>query len=371
MNPLETAGILAGAVVAGLVVHLLLFSVLRRAVAGHRASAEHSLVAHVELPGRVVLPLVGLEVALGAIGLADPVGTILVHLVGVLLVASVAWLVVGSTYVLDDVILARYQMDVADNLRSRRIATQIQVLRRVAVAVVAVVALAIVLLSIPEVRAAGAGLLASAGVLGVVAGIAARPTATNVVAGIQIALSQPIRVDDVVVVEGQWGRVEEIALTYVVVRVWDLRRLVLPISYFVEQPFENWTRSTADILGWVFVQVDYSAPVDALRHQFEDILASSPHWDGKVGVLQVTTLGTETMQLRALMSSADSSRSWELQCEVRERLVQFIRDRHPGALPHLRVRPWAGPAGEPGNGHAPHHSEVDDASPRDGHRGGS
>jgi small-conductance mechanosensitive channel len=143
-----------------------------------------------------------------------------------------------------------------------------------------------------------------------VVGIAARPTATNVVAGVQIALSQPIRVDDVVVVETQWGRIEEIALTDVVVRVWDLRRLVLPISYFVDQPFENWTRSTADILGWVYVEVDDTAPVEELRRAFREIVAGSPNWNGKVCGLQVTNLGSETMQLRALMISADSTRSW-------------------------------------------------------------
>lgn len=342
MSPLEIAGTLVGAAVVGLLVQVLLFAALRRMVTRPRASAERSLVGRLVAPGRLVMPLLGIELALGAIGLADPVGTILVHGIGVLLAVSVAWLVVRSTYVLDDLILDRYQLDVPDNLRSRRVRTQIQVLRRITVVVVAFVTLAVILLSFPQVRAAGAGLLASAGLIGVVAGVAARPTATNVVAGLQIALSQPIRVDDVVVVQTQWGRIEEIALTYVVVRVWDLRRLVLPISYFISQPFENWTRSTSDIMGWVFVQVDYAAPVDELRHAFEAILAASPNWDGKVGILQVTTLGTETMQLRALMSSTDSSRSWDLQCEVREHLIGYVQQHCPWALPHLRVRSFDG-----------------------------
>jgi small-conductance mechanosensitive channel len=185
----------------------------------------------------------------------------------------------------------------------------------------------------------GAGLLASAGVAGLVAGVAARPTATNVVAGLQIALSQPIRVDDVVVVEDEWGRVEEIALTYVVIRVWDLRRLVLPISYFITNPFENWTRATADILGWVYLQVDYSAPVDDIRRHLYEVLCSSPNWDGNVWNLQVTDAGPSTIQLRALMSARDSSTSWDLQCEVREKLVAYLQERHPGALPRLRTEP--------------------------------
>lgn len=344
MSPLELAGVIVGAAVAGLVVDVVLFAVLRRMVRSTRVTVERSLVEKLELPGRFVLPLLGAELAIGALDIRPPADTILVHGVGVLLALSLAWLAVRSTYVLDDVILARYQMDVANNLRSRRVRTQIQVLRRLTVVVVAVITLAVILLSFPQVRAAGAGLLASAGVIGIVAGVAAKPTATNVMAGLQIALSQPIRVDDVVVVQTQWGRIEEISLTYVVVRVWDLRRLVLPISYFIEQPFENWTRSTADIMGWVFINVDYAAPVAELRAAFEAILAGSPNWDGKVGVLQVTTLGTETMQLRCLMSSSDSSRSWDLQCEVREKMIAHIQERCAWALPHLRVRPFDGRA---------------------------
>lgn len=349
VSSLEVAGVVAGAAAAGLLVQLVVFALLRRAVRRGMPPIERSLVDKLDLPGRFVMPLLGAELALGALSLPGTTGTVVVHGVGALLAIALAWLVVRSTYVLDDVILDRYRMDVADNLRARRVRTQIQVLRRVTVVVVAVVTLAVILLSFPEVRAAGAGLLASAGVVGIVVGVAARPTATNVVAGLQIAVSQPIRVDDVVVVQTQWGRIEEIALTYVVVRIWDLRRLVVPVSYFVDQPFENWTRSTADILGWVFIQVDYTAPVDELRRAFEQILAGSSNWDGKVGALQVTTLGTETMQLRALMSSADSSRSWDLQCEVREQMIAYIQQHCPGALPHLRVRPVGHDGGPPGS----------------------
>ena len=342
MNALELAAVIVGAAVAGFLAHLVLFSVLRRVVRSNRVTVGRSFVQKLELPGRFMLPLLGAELAIGALNIRFPSESILVHAVGVLLAISVAWLAIRSTYVLDDVILDRYQLDVADNLRSRRVRTQIQVLRRVIAVVVAVITVAVILLSFPQVRAAGAGLLASAGVIAIVAGVAAKPTATNVMAGLQIALSQPIRVDDVVVVQTHWGRIEEISLTYVVVRDWDLRRLVLPIAYFIEQPFENWTRATADIMGWVYVNVDYAAPVAELRTAFETILADSPNWDGKVGVLQVTTLGTETMQLRCLMSSPDSSRSWDLQCEVREKMISHIQEHCDWALPHLRVRPFEG-----------------------------
>ncbi len=334
------AAIVVGATVGSALAAVLVFALLGQIVR-HRPSSVvvRSLVTRLRAPGRVVVPLVALDASAASAGLPGIAETVVVHVAGALLVAAVAWLVVRTTYVFDDLLLARYPLDAPDNLRARRVHTQVQVLRRVTVAVVSFLAVGVVLLGIPNVRAAGIGLLASAGLVGVVGGIAARPTASNLVAGIQIAISQPIRVDDVVVVDGHWGRVEEIALTYVVFRVWDLRRLVVPVSYFVSQPFENWTRSTADILGWVHLEVDYAAPVDEIRTAFHDILSASPDWDGKVATLQVTGLGTETMQLRALMSSPDSSRSWNLQCEVRERLVAYLQDRCPWALPRLRTEP--------------------------------
>jgi small-conductance mechanosensitive channel len=332
------AGVVVGVTVGSALVGVLAFAVLGRLVRRRPDDViVRSLLTRVRAPGRVVVPLVALDAAAGSAGLPGTAETVVVHVAGALLVVAVAWLVVRTTYVFDDLLLARYRLDAPDNLRARRVHTQVQVLRRVTAAVVSVLAIAVVLLGIPEVRAAGIGLLASAGLVGVVGGIAARPTASNLVAGLQIAISQPIRVDDVVVVDGHWGRVEEIALTYVVVRVWDLRRLVVPVSYFVSQPFENWTRSTADILGWVHLEVDYTAPVDAIRTAFREIVAASPNWDGKVATLQVTGLGTETMQLRALMSSPDSSRSWDLQCEVRERLVAHLQEECPWALPRLRT----------------------------------
>jgi small-conductance mechanosensitive channel len=330
-------GILIGVLLLSLFAHSLGFFFLRRAVDGRGKSLQESLVRNVRWPTRIIVALAALEVALTRVTVGARVRSDLLHGVGVALVFAVGFLIVRLTYVFDDVILARYRLNVRDNLKARRIHTQIQVLRRVTVVVVAVVSAAVVLLSFRQVRVAGAGLLASAGVVGIVAGVAARPTATNLVAGLQIAISQPIRVDDVVVVEGRWGRIEQIALTYVVVRLWDLRRLVLPISYFIQNPFENWTRSTADILGWVFLEVDFTAPVERIRARFHQILATSPNWDGKVGVLQVTDVGSETMQLRASMSSPDSSRSFDLQCEVREQLIAFIRTDCPEALPRRRT----------------------------------
>ena len=328
--------VLAVVAAAMVTLHAVGVAVLRRKVTGRSHLLARSALEHSVRPLQAVLPLAGLEIALTTVRLPGRLGPILLHVFGVGLILACAWLVVGLSYVIDDMVLGRYRLDVEDNLHARQVHTQIQVLRRVTAVVVTVVAVSLVMLSFSEVRTAGAGLLASAGLVGVVAGIAAKPAATNVVAGLQIAVSQPIRVDDVVVVEGHWGRIEQIALTYVVVRVWDMRRLVVPISYFIETPFENWTRTSADILGWVHLEVDYTAPVEILRRQLREIAKGSADWDGKVCVLQVTGLGSETMQLRALLSSPDSSRSWNLQCEVREKMVQFLREEFPSALPHRR-----------------------------------
>jgi small-conductance mechanosensitive channel len=202
---------------------------------------------------------------------------------------------------------------------------------------VSILAFGTMLMTFEKVRQLGTTILASAGVLGIVVGMAAQRTIATFIAGIQIAITQPIRVDDVVIVENEWGRIEEITLTYVVVRIWDLRRLIVPITYFIEKPFQNWTRISADILGTVFIYTDYTVPVDAIREQLQKILNESEHWDKKVCVLQVTSATDRTMELRALMSAADASMAWTLRCEVREKLLEFIKAEYPQALPRLRT----------------------------------
>lgn len=282
------------------------------------------------------LLLGALEVAVVSLPFPPPWDNAIGHLVGAALVVALAWLAVKVTYVVDDVVLARHSIEVEDNLRARQLKTQLDLVRRVLVVLIVLVAISAILLSIPQVRAVGAGLLASAGLLGIIAGIAAQPLFSNMVAGIQIALTQPVRTDDVVVIAGDWGRIEEIHLTYAVVKVWDLRRLIVPISFFTTQSFENWTRSAADIIGTVYIEVDYSAPVARVRQRMMEICAQSPNWDGKVASLQVTNLGL-TMQLRAVVSSANSSRSWDLQCEIREQLIDYLQHEHPQCLPRLRT----------------------------------
>jgi small-conductance mechanosensitive channel len=325
------------AVALGAAIAFVVIRLVRALNARHRNEVRTAALRRLRDPFVVVLPLLAMLGALHFVRLTAEAQGDFHHVIALLLVAVAAWALARSLEVIEDLVLAFYDIDSADNLKARKLQTQIRVFRRVLVVVIVMVAVAIGLYSIPSVRLAGAGLLASAGIVSIIAGIASKPVASNMIAGIQIALAQPIRLDDVVVIEGHWGRVEEISLTYVVVRVWDLRRLVLPISYFVTNSFENWTKNTADILGIVHMEVDYTAPVGVIREEFLDICANSPDWDGQVARLQVTQLGVSTMQLRFVMSSSDSSKSWNLQCELREKMIKFLQEHYPEVLPRVRA----------------------------------
>jgi small-conductance mechanosensitive channel len=213
----------------------------------------------------------------------------------------------------------------------------VTVLRKMAIAVIALFCIASMLMVFQPVRQLGTAMLASAGVAGIVIGFAAQKSLATLLAGFQIAITQPIRIDDVVIVEGEWGRIEEITLTYVVVNIWDWRRLVVPITYFIEKPFQNWTRTTSEVIGSIFLHVDYDVPVDALRLELTRILEASPLWDRKVNVLQVTDAKENSLQLRALASATDAGRSWDLRCEVREKLITFVQKNYPASLPRTRA----------------------------------
>ena len=215
--------------------------------------------------------------------------------------------------------------------------TQIQVVSRVLYALVVFLAVAAALMSFKEVRQIGTSLLASDGIVGIIAGVAAQKTLANLLAGVQIALAQPVRRDDVVVVEGEWGKVEEITLSYVAVHIWDDRRLILPLSYFIEKPFQNWTRSSAQITGSVLIWVDYTFFVAKARKVLKDIIENNPLWDRRFWNLQVSDSNDRAIQLRALATSADSSRSWDLRCEIREAFLAYIQEHHPGSLPRIRA----------------------------------
>lgn len=258
-------------------------------------------------------------------------------LLNLLTVAFVAWLAVVAVNVVQDVALLRYRVDVADNRRARQRRTQVTLLKRVVVALIVVVAAASMLLTIPGARGVGASVLASAGLLSVVAGLAAQTSLANIFAGLQIAFTDAVRVDDVVVVEEEWGNIEDITLTYVVVRLWDQRRLILPSTYFTTTPFANWTRNSSDILGSVEVDVDWNVPVERLRSHAERFVADHPLWNGQTYALQVTEARGSLVTLRVLVSANSGGELFDLRCAVREELVGFLRRDHPEALPRVRV----------------------------------
>ncbi|MCA8152324.1 mechanosensitive ion channel family protein, partial [Burkholderia contaminans] len=247
------------------------------------------------------------------------------------------WLLVRLAAGVGDAIIQAHPIDTSDNLQARRIHTQAKVLVRTVMVLIVIIGTGAALMTFPNVRQVGASLLASAGVAGLVAGIAARPVLGNLIAGLQIALTQPIRLDDVVVIQGEWGRIEEITGSFVSVRLWDQRRLVVPLQWIIENPFTNWTRSSSEIIGTVYLSVDYRTPLAPLREELARLVHAAPEWDGRVQVLQVTDATERTMQLRALISAADSSSCWDLRCRVREGLIAYLQGRYPQCLPRSRM----------------------------------
>jgi len=296
------------------------------------------LVQHMDRPAAFVLPFLALQIVWhGAPDTLHGIDSVR-HLNGVLLIASLTWLAVAAVRGVAAGIIARHPSNVTDNLQARRIHTQAHVIARLVSGVLLMAGSAFILMTFPGVRQLGTSLLASAGVVGLVAGIAAKPVFSNLIAGLQIALSQPIRLDDVLVVNGEWGRVEEIAGAYVVLRIWDERRLIVPLQWFIENPFENWTRESARLLGTVMLWVDYTLPLEPLRAEAQRVCNASAEWDRRVCRLQVTDTTERTMQLRVLVSAASSGQAFDLRCAVREALIAFIAREHPAALP--RTRAW-------------------------------
>jgi small-conductance mechanosensitive channel len=275
---------------------------------------------------------------------AVPVAELPAGLVGtihhILILSSIflsGWAVMIVCDVGADLYLRRFRVDVEDNLLARKMVTQVRILKRTVKTLIVVVVLALMLMTFDGARELGVSLMASAGAAGLVLGFAARPVLSNLIAGIQIAITQPIRVDDAVVVEGEWGWIEEITGTYVVIKIWDWRRLVIPLSYFMEKPFQNWTRTSASIIGTVFLHVDYTVPVQRIRDKLTEFAQESELWDGQVVNLQVTEALETTMQLRILVSATNSPRAWDLRCEIREKMVDFLQREFPDALPRHRV----------------------------------
>lgn len=332
------------AILLGLLLHKVLYRVALRLSSGF--VVPRSLVTHGRRPMQLLLPLLLIQIVIGSavdsLSLLKP----LHHILSIALLAILTFLSIRLVKGVAEGVIGLYPADVADNLRARSIHTQSRVLSRIVMFVVGLVGLASILMTFPGVRQIGASLLASAGMAGLVAGIAARPVLGNLIAGLQIALTQPIRIDDVLIVEGEWGKVEEITGSYVVIRIWDERRLIVPLEWFIQHPFQNWTRSTSELIGSVFLWVDYAMPLEPLRKELERVCSADPDWDGRVCVLQVTDTTERSMQLRALVSAGDASSAWDLRCRIREALVAFVQQGYVDYLPRIRasIRSSADPA---------------------------
>jgi small-conductance mechanosensitive channel len=325
------------ALVLANVVHYVIFRVLKRKE-NQRLGAGLGLQRYLGSPARAVFLLTCVLLVLPFLPVPDNIEKLLRHGFIMVMVVALGWFVVGCIYVLQAIMLRKYDLTAANNIRARRIHTQFQVFRRMLITFVIVIDIGALLWTFndPRIWHYGSGLLASAGIATLVLATAAKSTASNFLAGLQIALTEPIRIDDVVVVDGEWGKIEEITSAYVVLKIWDLRRLIIPLSYFIENSFANWTRESADILGTAFLYVDYSIPVDALREQLNVIVQTAPQWDKKVCGLQVTNLSEHTMEIRCLVSSPDSSSSFDLRCLIREKMTAWIQQNYPSAFPTTR-----------------------------------
>ncbi|MEN0064386.1 MAG: mechanosensitive ion channel domain-containing protein [Myxococcota bacterium] len=315
--------------------HAVLFWGLRRAIGLARGGDERFIVA-LRQPTRWVVLMLALRAAVPGLVENETWALGLQQGLTVGLILVMMWLALSAARAGETAVIKANPIDVPNNLRARRIRTQVGVLRRVASVLIVILGTGLVLMTFPEVRQLGASLLASAGLAGIVLGFAARPVLENLIAGLQLALTAPIRIDDVVVVEGEWGRIEEIHSTFVVVALWDQRRLLLPLTYFIEKPFQNWTRASSELIGPVYLYVDYGLPVDELREELSRIVEGHPLWDGRVAKVQVTDATEQSLQVRVLVSAADAGNTWELRCDVREKLVAFVQRAHPDRLPKVR-----------------------------------
>lgn len=321
------------------IVHFVLFRIIRRKdEAGTGRSL--GLREHLGRPSRAIFVLTCVLMVLPFVPkLPHQWMHLIRHGVFLVLVGALGWFAIGCVYVVEAFILRKYDVSVPDNIRARQVHTQFQVFRRVAIAFILVITVGAVLWTFndPRLWHYGSGLLASAGLASLLLAAAAKSTASNFLAGMQIALTEPIRVDDVVVVQGEWGRIEEITTTFVVIKIWDLRRLIVPLSWFIENAFANWTRESANILTTAFLYLDYVVPVKELRTQLEKVVKASGMWDGTAVGLQVTNLTEKSMEVRCLMSAKDSGTAFNLQCLVREEMMDWVREHYPTAFPTMRL----------------------------------
>jgi small-conductance mechanosensitive channel len=311
---------------------------LRRSKNGNDSGLILQIVRRIRRPAQALILLTGVGIILPLVDIPQHYLEIVQKALAVVWFLALGWLLIALVFCIEDFLTLRYDVSVSNNLRARRARTQMQLLRRMVITLLIMIDAGLILSVFrdSQIWHYGAGLLASAGLASLVLATAAKTSASNFLAGLQIALTEPIRLDDVVIVEGEWGKIEEITTTYVIVAIWDQRRLVVPLTYFIETPFQNWTRNTSDLLGTSFLYVDYSVPVEALREELTRVLESQPTWDKRVNACQVTNLSEHTMEIRCLMSAADASKQFDLRCIVREKMVAFIQKNYPDAFPRTR-----------------------------------
>ena len=338
IDAIVTVAWVAFAIVIGVVLHRIVYWILGRWAKRRADGFAAAVVRRTSRPAAYIFPLAAMLFIFPNLAIPERWAATAFHAATLLTIAAVAWTIAATIRVSSDVVVARHRIDVEDNLLARQLGTRVDILGRVAITLVAIVALGMMLMTFPEIRALGTTLLASAGVAGIVAGLAARPLFENLIAGIQLALTQPIRLDDVVIVEKQYGRIEEIHSTYVVVRLWDMRRLIVPLAYWITNPFENWTRRTANLMGEVFVFADFTLDVAALRNEMPKIVRRTPLWDEQFQNVQVTDATEKSMQIRALVTARNSADLFDLRCYVREEIVAYLREHQPDAFPRVRVQ---------------------------------
>jgi small-conductance mechanosensitive channel len=335
-DPVVALVILAIAVLVALALHQWTRKLVRKALAG-RYPYLFSTFTQTRGLSRLALLILAMIIAIPVAPVPPETAALLTRLMAVAVIGLVGWGLIIALHIAADLYLRRFRLDVDDNLLARKHNTQVRVLSRTIDVLLVMLTLGAALMTIPAVRQYGISLFASAGVAGIIAGLAARPVLSNLMAGVQLAMTQPIRLFDAVVVENEHGTIEEITSTYVIVKLWDWRRMIVPLTYFIEKPFQNWTREASALIGTVMIYVDYRAPVGIIREKFHEILKQSDNkWDEKVASLQVTDLKEGTMELRCLMSARSGTQTFDLRCEVREKLIDFLQKEHPEALPRSR-----------------------------------
>ena len=327
--------ILAMAVLFALALHRWARKLVRRAIAG-RYPFVFSVFTQTRGLTKAALLILAMMLAVPVAPLPPETAALLARMMAVAVIGLIGWAAIVALHIAADLYLRRFRLDIDDNLLARKHNTQVRVLARTVDVLLIMLTLSAALMTFPAVRQYGVSLFASAGVAGIVAGLAARPVLSNLMAGVQLAMTQPIRLYDAVIVENEYGTIEEITSTYVVVKLWDLRRMIVPLTYFIEKPFQNWTRENSSLIGNVMMYLDYRAPVGIIRQKFRDIVKESKLWDGQTAALQITDFKEGTMELRLLMSARSSGAAFDLRCEVREKLIDFIQHEHPEALPHSR-----------------------------------